>query len=37
MEPHAAIAAVRSIRHPEAVETSAQEEFVLFYARHLRR
>lgn len=37
IEPRAAIAAVRSIRHPEAVETSAQEQFVLFYARHLRR
>ena len=30
--PHKAIAAVRRVRHPEAVETHAQEEFVRRYA-----
>lgn len=37
MAPEAAIAAVREVRHPEAVETQAQEQFVRSYARsHLR-
>lgn len=34
LDPEAAIAEVRRVRHPEAVETPAQEAFVRAYARH---
>jgi protein-tyrosine phosphatase len=34
LDPEAAIAEVRRARHPEAVETAAQEAFVRAYARH---
>ena len=33
-DPDRAIAAVRKVRHPTAVETAAQEAFVHAYARH---
>lgn len=34
LDPEAAIAEVRRVRHPEAVETAAQEAFVRAFARH---
>lgn len=34
MDPEEAIDLVRRVRHPEAVETPAQEAFVRAYARH---
>lgn len=36
-EPGVAIERVRAVRHPEAVETQAQREFVLAYARRRPR
>ncbi len=35
MPPHDAVAHVRSVRHPEAVETAAQHAFVLAYAERV--
>ena len=35
LAPEAAIAAVREVRHPEAVETMAQERFVRSFARRV--